>query len=190
MAKRISVREAKYFEGLISLHPAAIALAGTCRLHQSMLVVLNKAVNAFAEGNDRIGTYQKEMLDSLRIAAEEADQNVQSFVEETARVADELRMARDAIDRSDLDEAVAEYIAAEERIATQTAEARDLVFSRLSFGKVMAQCADALEEAEDRRSEQCKSMLVDQFQELVDVASLGSSLADVEECLDRIHIES
>ena len=190
MAKRISTREAKYFENLMSLHPAAIALAGTCRLHRSMLVVLNDAVNAFVEGNGRIRAQQGKLLDSLRLAAEEADQNVQSFVEESDRVAAELKIARDAIDRSGLDEAVAEYIAAEDRIASQVAEARELVFSRLSFSKVMAQCADALENAEDRRNEQCKSLLVDQFQEFVDEASLSSSLSDVEECLDRIDVES
>ena len=65
VAKRISAREAKYFENLMDFHPRAVGLAGVCRLHQSMLVVLNDAVKAFVEGNGRIRAQQKKLLESL-----------------------------------------------------------------------------------------------------------------------------
>ncbi len=189
MAKRLSAREAKYFENLMDLHPRAIGLAGACSLHRSMLVVLNDAVKAFVETNDRIRVQQKKLLESLRVAAEEADENVKSFVEESDRVAAELKVARDAIDKSALGEAAADYIAAEDRIAVQAAQARELVFSELSLSKVVMQCAEVLEHAEDRRKEQCESLLLDPFQEFVDEMSLSDFVRDVQECLDRIDVE-
>ena len=85
MAKRLSAREAKYFDNLMDLHPRAIGLAGACSLHRSMLLVLNDAVKAFVDGNDRIRVQQKGLLKSLREAVESADQNVKSFVIATGR---------------------------------------------------------------------------------------------------------
>ena len=168
MAKRLSAREAKYFDNLKDLRRRVIGFAGAYRLHESMLIVLNDAVKAFVEVNDRIRVGQKELLESLREAAEDADRSVKSFVEESDRVAAELKVARDAIDKSALEEAAADYIAAEDRIAVQLAEARDSVFSELSLSKFVMQCVDLLEQVEDRQKEQCESLLLDPFQEFVD----------------------
>ena len=190
MAKRLSAREAKYFDNLRDLHPMAAGLAMDCRLHRHMLLVLNDAVKAFVETNDRIRLQQKGVLEGLREAAEEFDGNVKSLVDEFDRVAAELKVARDAIDTSALEEAAADYIATEDRVAAQATEVRDLVLSEFSLSKLLRQAADSLEFAEDRRKEQCKSLLLDPFQEFVDEMSLGAFLNEVQECLDRIEVES